>query len=120
MSQCITAAGNSIVVLLASLPSLLPPEFVPDWIRGPAIIFITASITAVSAIVSVLEPMSSFTKMLAYAFKACGFVAVSGRVLVMANALRLSLWARFQRIFMTRYKLVFESVELVDVYKILV
>lgn len=97
------------MVLLASLPSLLPPEYVPDWIRGPAIIFITASVTAVSAIVSVLEPMSSLTQMLAYVFKACGFLEVSGRLLVMANALRVSLWARFQRIFMTRCKPVFET-----------
>lgn len=34
------AVGNVLALILVALPNLMPPEWVPDWIAGPYIIFL--------------------------------------------------------------------------------
>ena len=64
--------------------------------------------TACAAIVALVEPVASFFSGFGPAikkvFEYCGCLAMMGPIMSLLKALRVSMWARFQRIFFTRSK----------------
>lgn len=71
-------------------------------------IFLTGAMTACAAIVALVEPVASFFSgfgpAVEKAFEYCGCLAMMGPIMSLLKALRVSMWARFQRIFFTRSK----------------
>jgi hypothetical protein len=106
--QAFIGLGNLAAVILISMPNLLPPDWLPDWIKGPYVIFLTGAMTACAAIVALVEPVASFFSgfgpAIKKAFEYCGCLAMMGPIMSLLKALRVSMWARFQRIFFTRSK----------------
>lgn len=107
-SGAVVAVGNGCAVLLAALPLLMPPEWLPDWISGPYIILLTSAMTAITAVVALIGPisgaLSGVSKVITKAFQYAGCLAMARPAIALVNALRVSLVARFQRIFLTRSK----------------
>ena len=105
-SGALVALGNGCSVLLAALPMLLPPEWLPSWISGPYVIMLTSAMTAISALVALIGPisdaLSGSARAIAVALKYGGCLAMLRPVTALVNALRVSMVARFQRIFLTR------------------
>ena len=105
-SGTLVALGNACSLLLAALPMLMPPEWLPEWISGPYVIMLTSAMTAISALVALIGPisdaMSVGSRAIATALKFGGCLAMIRPVTALVNALRVSMVARFQRIFLTR------------------
>ena len=102
-SSSFVALGNALAVLLSALPSLMPPDWLPDWISGPYIIFLTSTMTAISSIVALMQPVSDlfsigskFAKTLTDALRYGGCLAMAKPLIALMSALRVSMWARFQ------------------------
>ena len=104
-SQMLAAVSNLMAIIVAALPMLLPENMIPEFIRGPVVMWITIAGTTVLTIAAAFDPLWS----------ALGFVAViGGRVTSCCNIggaggtlianLRATLWVRFQMICLGRLK----------------
>jgi hypothetical protein len=100
--------GNGASVLLLALPTLVPPEFLPEWISGPVVIFLMTACTGLAAMAALLEPVSALFstsgKVLVTALQHAGCFAMAAPLMALLNAMRTTVMARFQRIFFTRGK----------------
>jgi len=107
-SGMLQGAGNIAALIIITLPHLVPPNWLPAWISGPYVILLTSVSTGCAAVVALIEPIASFFagggKLLLKTFELCGCAAMVGPFVSLLVAVRVSLCARFQRIFMTRSK----------------
>ena len=91
---------------------MMPPDLLPEWVRGPYGLMLSYAMAALAGLVAVLDPVCTVLAkgpmMLRKLAEACGeFVGCEvciGPLVMLFQALRASLWARFQRIFFTRTK----------------
>jgi hypothetical protein len=105
-SAAVVAFGNCVALILTSVKVIMPALNAPQWLQGPVILMLTASMTAIGAVVALIEPVSAFfdsgSRLVACILKPSGYMVIIKGVLSFLRALRVSLVARFQRIFFTR------------------
>ena len=108
LTGAIQSLGNAASVLILALPNWVPPEFLPEWISGPVVIFLMSACTGLAAIAALLEPVSSLFnnggKAVATALQQVGCLAMAAPIMALLIAIKNTVYARFQRIFFTRGK----------------
>ena len=102
---------NSAAVTLVTLPTLIPPDLLPDWVEGPVVMMLLTTATGLQLALSLLDPIKDF---LVSMYGACGKFALlldrtgvtnfCGPVTAVLIALKGALVQRFQKIFLGRAK----------------
>jgi len=82
-SNSASAVCNCGALLVASLPHIMPPDWVPGWVKGPYMILLTSVATAISALVALAGPLASFGSS---GYKALSMVCVCACVCVCERA----------------------------------
>ena len=107
-SGAFVAVGNLCSLIMVCVKVLVPAMQLPQWLQGPAILILTAAMTAVCGVAALIDPMvavmSSGSRLVRTILDSGSCLAALQPVLSLLGALRASLVSRFQRIFFSRSK----------------
>lgn len=107
-SGAFVAIGNLASLIMTCIKVLLPPMQRPQWLQGPAVLVLTATMTAVCALAALIDPLaiciSCASRLLRSILKSGGCIVMLQPILTLLFALRVSLVSRVRRIFFSRAK----------------
>ena len=102
---------NSAAVTLVTLPTLIPPGLLSDWIEGPIVMILLTTATGLQLALSLLNPIKDLVASVygvggrfANFLGRIGVLNFCGPIASVLVALKVALKQRFQKIFMARAK----------------